>query len=128
MATQTSRPLRADAQRNRDAILSAALAIFDAEGINAPIDCIATTAGVGNATLYRNFPTRNDLLAAVIEKSIVEIIDSSSRMSRICQRTTRCANGFNASRGNSASGTTCQPASPRRSRTTHHRCKTSPRA
>lgn len=76
-ATQTSRPLRADAQRNRDAILSAALAIFDEEGIFAPIDGIATAAGVGNATLYRNFPTRNDLLAAVIEKSIVEIIDGS---------------------------------------------------
>ncbi|MEU0497076.1 TetR/AcrR family transcriptional regulator [Mycobacterium sp. NPDC006124] len=77
MATTGSRPLRADARRNRDAILTAALAIFDAEGIYAPIDCIATAAGVGNATLYRNFPTRNDLLAAVIEKSIIEIIDGS---------------------------------------------------
>ena len=82
MSTQTFRPLRADAQRNRDAILSAALAIFDAEGINAPIDGIATAAGVGNATLYRNFPTRNDLLAAVIEKSIVEIIDGSAELER----------------------------------------------
>jgi len=80
VATQTSRPLRADAQRNRDAILNAALAIFDAEGIFAPIDGIATAAGVGNATLYRNFPTRNDLLAAVIEKSIVEIIDGSAEL------------------------------------------------
>ncbi len=77
VTAQTSRPLRADARRNRDAILSAALEIFDAEGIFAPIDGIATAAGVGNATLYRNFPTRNDLLAAVIEKSIVEIIDGS---------------------------------------------------
>ena len=82
MATQTSRPLRADAQRNRDAILDAALAIFDAEGIFAPIDGIATAAGVGNATLYLNFPTRNDLLAAVLEKSIVEIIDGSTELER----------------------------------------------
>jgi AcrR family transcriptional regulator len=82
VVTGTSRPLRADAQRNRDAILNAALAIFDAEGIFAPIDGIATAAGVGNATLYRNFPTRNDLLAAVIEKSIVEIIDASAELER----------------------------------------------
>jgi AcrR family transcriptional regulator len=82
VATQTSRPLRADAQRNRDAILSAALTIFDAEGIFAPIDGIATAAGVGNATLYRNFPTRDDLLAAVIEKSIVEIVDGSAELER----------------------------------------------
>jgi AcrR family transcriptional regulator len=82
VATRTSRPLRADARRNRDAILSAALAIFDADGIFAPIDGIATAAGVGNATLYRNFPTRNDLLAAVIEKSIVEIIEGSTDLER----------------------------------------------
>ncbi|MCV7420800.1 TetR/AcrR family transcriptional regulator [Mycobacterium yunnanensis] len=53
------------------------MTIFDTQGIYAPIDCIATAAGVGNATLYRNFPTRNDLLAAVIEKSIVELVDGS---------------------------------------------------
>jgi AcrR family transcriptional regulator len=82
VVTRTPRPLRADAQRNRDAILNAALAIFDAEGIFAPIDGIATAAGVGNATLYRNFPTRNDLLAAVIEKSIVEIIEGSADLER----------------------------------------------
>ncbi|KAA0100097.1 TetR/AcrR family transcriptional regulator [Mycolicibacterium sp. P1-18] len=82
MTTRTSRPLRADAQRNRDAILTAAIAVFDAEGIFAPIDGIATAAGVGNATLYRNFPTRNDLLAAVIEKSIVELIDGSAELER----------------------------------------------
>ena len=67
------RPLRADARRNREAILRAARAAFDAEGIFAPIDGIATAAGVGNATLYRNFPTRDDLLAAVIEDSVAEL-------------------------------------------------------
>ena len=80
MTTQNPRPLRADARRNRDAILSAAMTIFDTQGIYAPIDCIATAAGVGNATLYRNFPTRNDLLAAVVEKSIVEVIDGSTEL------------------------------------------------
>ncbi|MEV3905547.1 TetR/AcrR family transcriptional regulator [Mycobacterium sp. NPDC050551] len=68
------RPLRADARRNREAILRAARAAFDTEGIFAPIDGIATAAGVGNATLYRNFATRDDLLAAVIEDSVAELV------------------------------------------------------
>lgn len=63
------RPRRADAQRNRDAILLAARETFANEGVLASLDAIALRAGVGNATLYRNFPTRDDLLAAVIETS-----------------------------------------------------------
>lgn len=66
-AAPTPRPLRADAQRNRDAILQAARETFEAEGVLASLDGIAVRAGVGNATLYRNFPTREDLLAALIE-------------------------------------------------------------
>lgn len=66
------RPLRADARRNREAILSAARDIFELEGVLASIDKIAISAGVGNATLYRNFPTREDLLAAVMEADLVD--------------------------------------------------------
>jgi AcrR family transcriptional regulator len=69
-AATAPRPLRADARRNRDAILDAAREAFEAEGVLASLDGIAARAGVGNATLYRNFPTRDDLLAAVIETSI----------------------------------------------------------
>ena len=69
-AAPASRPLRADARRNRDAILRAARETFEAEGVLASLDGIALRAGVGNATLYRNFPTRDDLLAAVMEDSI----------------------------------------------------------
>jgi AcrR family transcriptional regulator len=61
--------LRADAQRNRDAILGAARETFETDGVLASLDGIALRAGVGNATLYRNFPTRDDLLAAVIRTS-----------------------------------------------------------
>jgi AcrR family transcriptional regulator len=68
-AAKAPRPLRADAQRNRDAILRAARETFAAEGVLAPLDGIALRAGVGNATLYRNFPTRDDLLAAVMQSS-----------------------------------------------------------
>ncbi|WP_092495731.1 TetR/AcrR family transcriptional regulator [Faunimonas pinastri] len=64
------RPMRADARRNRDAILAAAREVFETEGVLASLDAIALRAGVGNATLYRNFPTRQDLLAAVMEADL----------------------------------------------------------
>jgi AcrR family transcriptional regulator len=74
--------LRADARRNRDAILRAAREVFEVDGIFAPIDGIATAAGVGNATLYRNFPTRDDLLAAVVEDMVRELVESSTAWER----------------------------------------------
>ena len=67
-----TRPLRADARRNRDAILRAAREIFELGGVLASLDSIALRAGVGNATLYRNFPSREDLLSAVMESSLEE--------------------------------------------------------
>jgi AcrR family transcriptional regulator len=60
----SDRPLRADAQRNRDKIVAAAVRIFDAEGLGVNFDRIAKEAGVGAGTLYRNFPTRESLVAA----------------------------------------------------------------
>lgn len=80
MSAASGRPRRADAQRNRDAILTAARAVFGEAGIFAPIDGIATAAGVGNATLYRNFPTRDDLLAAVIEDSIGDLLGEADEL------------------------------------------------
>jgi len=64
------RAMRADAQRNRDAILATARETFESEGVMASLDAIALRAGVGNATLYRNFPTREDLQAAVFRTGI----------------------------------------------------------
>ncbi|MBU2663368.1 TetR/AcrR family transcriptional regulator; helix-turn-helix transcriptional regulator [Actinoplanes bogorensis] len=57
--------LRADAQRNRAALLAAAREVFAEHGLDASLDEIARRAGVGNATLYRRFPTRRDLIAEV---------------------------------------------------------------
>ncbi|MEV6487977.1 helix-turn-helix domain-containing protein [Actinoplanes sp. NPDC051633] len=57
--------LRADAERNRVALLAAARQVFSEQGLEASLDEIARRAGVGNATLYRRFPTRQDLIAAV---------------------------------------------------------------
>ncbi|MFF4054160.1 TetR/AcrR family transcriptional regulator [Streptomyces chartreusis] len=78
----SKRPLRADAQRNRDAIVRAARETFEAEGVLASIDGIAMRAGVGNATLYRNFPIRDDLLAAVMENSINELLEEADELVR----------------------------------------------
>ncbi|MCV7413659.1 hypothetical protein AWC05_04180 [Mycobacterium florentinum] len=58
-------PMRADARRNYDALLAAADELFAANGPQVALDEIARRAGVGNATLYRHFPDRRDLLVAV---------------------------------------------------------------
>jgi AcrR family transcriptional regulator len=58
-------PMRADARRNYEALLAAADELFTAYGPDVSLDEIARHAGVGNATLYRHFPDRRDLLVAV---------------------------------------------------------------
>jgi len=68
MAT-TQPPRRKDAQRNREAILYAARELF-AEGADVPMYEVARRAGVGQATLYRNFPDRRDLAAALLHEEI----------------------------------------------------------
>src|SRR4051794_34498377 len=73
-----SRPsMRADARRNRERILVAARDVFVETGTDAPLEEIATRAGVGIATLYRRFPERVDLMRAVVldvlHQTMVEI-------------------------------------------------------
>jgi AcrR family transcriptional regulator len=62
---ETVRPLRADAQRNRTQLLTAARTAFTERGADASLEDIARRAGVGVGTLYRHFPTRQALLEAV---------------------------------------------------------------
>jgi AcrR family transcriptional regulator len=64
------RPLRRDAQRNRDAIVEAARQMFCDLGLEAPLEQIARQAGIGIATLYRHFPNRAALLAAVLADTV----------------------------------------------------------
>lgn len=64
---------RADAARNADAILGAARQLFAERGPDVPFDEVARRAGVGNATLYRHFPTRGDLLVAVYGDEVAEL-------------------------------------------------------
>ncbi len=65
-------PLRRDARRNRELLLAAARAVYAEQGVDAPLDEIARRAGVGNATLYRHFPTRGALIEAVFGDSLAE--------------------------------------------------------
>ena len=72
--TQTqARPLRRDAERNRDRIVEAAHKAFADDGIDVSVEEIARRAGVGIATLYRRFPTKDDLIDAVLEDAFAEI-------------------------------------------------------
>lgn len=64
------RHLRADAQRNLDALLRSAKAVFVTSGVDAPVREIAERAGVGIGTFYRHFPQRADLIAAVFRHEI----------------------------------------------------------
>jgi len=64
--TKPTSPLRKDARRNRAALLAAAKTAFAQDGLNAALEDIARRAGVAIGTLYRHFPTRMDLVAAVI--------------------------------------------------------------
>ncbi len=65
-----ARSKRADAQRNQQALLAAAAAVFVTSGVDAPIREIAARAGVGIGTIYRHFPTRADLIVAVYHHQV----------------------------------------------------------
>ncbi|MEV8533215.1 helix-turn-helix domain-containing protein [Streptomyces sp. NPDC051211] len=68
--TERPAPVRRDARRNRELLLAAARKAFAAQGLDAPLDEIARRAGVGNATLYRHFPTRAALIDAVFQDAL----------------------------------------------------------
>ena len=69
-AGQPARQKRADAQRNEQALLAAAAAVFVTSGVQAPVRDIAAAAGVGMGTIYRHFPTRADLVVAVYRHQV----------------------------------------------------------
>lgn len=70
--------LRADARRNEGAILEAAKIVFARSGVDAPVREIAAEAGVGLGTLYRRFPTRADLVAAVFRREVDACADAAA--------------------------------------------------
>jgi AcrR family transcriptional regulator len=74
------RLVRADAQRNMELLLRAALAVFEKSGVAAPVREIAEKAGVGVGTLYRHFPERSDLIKAVVRQEVDACAEAASAL------------------------------------------------
>jgi AcrR family transcriptional regulator len=72
--TQIVRPLRADARRNRERVLTAAAVVFSEHGRDAQMDDVASRAGVGVGTVYRHFPTKEALMEALAVDRFEKII------------------------------------------------------
>jgi AcrR family transcriptional regulator len=73
-------PLRADAQRNHDRVLEAAVEAFAELGPDVSADEIARRAGVGHGTLFRRFPSKEALIAAVVSVRLSELADVAERL------------------------------------------------
>ena len=81
--TQLQRPQRADARRNRDALVAAARDVFTADGGSAPLEDVAERAGVGVGTLYRHFPNRRALLEAVYRDEVEAMARSADELAEV---------------------------------------------
>ena len=73
------RPQRADARRNRERILDAAMSTFARTGLDTQMDDLARAAGVGVGTLYRHFPTKDDLVRALIVHHMAGMAEEAKR-------------------------------------------------
>jgi AcrR family transcriptional regulator len=74
MSTSVAPPrLRADAAQNRALLLQAAEEVFTELGVQAPLEAVSTRAGLGRATLFRNFPDRQALVMALLERGLDKI-------------------------------------------------------
>jgi AcrR family transcriptional regulator len=77
--TETDRPLRADAERNRQRILDAAAQLFAERGLHVSLDEVAERAGVGVGTVYRRFPDRDALIDALLQSRVDEFLEMVER-------------------------------------------------
>src|SRR5580704_1294140 len=73
------KPMRADARRNRERLVSAAREVFAQEGSSVSLEAIAKHAGVGVGTLYRHFPNRFDIVEAVYQDDVEELVNAAER-------------------------------------------------
>jgi AcrR family transcriptional regulator len=80
--TGSERPMRADARRKRAAILAAAVPVFAERGVDVALDEVARQAGVGIATLYRHFPSREALIAGAYLREIDDLCDGIDELLR----------------------------------------------
>jgi AcrR family transcriptional regulator len=77
---KAARKPRADAVRNRERVLEAAKAVFSAGGPDASLEAVARHAGVGIGTLYRHFPTREELFEAVYRREVQQLADLAEQL------------------------------------------------
>jgi AcrR family transcriptional regulator len=75
--------LRSDAARNREKILAAASEVFAESGADLSVDEIARRAGVGHATVFRRFPTKEDLVVALFERRLLEVAEAAEEAERM---------------------------------------------
>ena len=75
-------PLRSDARRNRERIVAAASELFAEHGVDLCVDEIARRAGVGHATVFRRFPTKDDLIVAMFERRLDEVGEAVEEAAR----------------------------------------------
>jgi AcrR family transcriptional regulator len=75
--TESERPLRADARRNRERILDGAREVFAQCGVDAQMDDVARRAGVGVGTVYRHFPTKEALLGELVRQKFRIFTDNA---------------------------------------------------
>lgn len=79
-ATKPARRPRADRVRNRERVLAAAKAVFNAGGPDGSLEAVARHAGLGIGTLYRHFPTREDLFEAVYRREVEQLADLAGQL------------------------------------------------
>jgi AcrR family transcriptional regulator len=80
VAAGLTRPLRADARRNYDALVAAAREVFAEQGMSASLEEIARRAEVGIGTLYRHFPQRDSLVEAVYVEEVQRMVRDAERI------------------------------------------------
>src|SRR6202167_4568457 len=73
-ATAADRPLRRDAEQNRQRLLDAAADVFAEHGLEASVEEIARAAGVGMGTLYRRFPTKDALIEELVHELLADVV------------------------------------------------------
>jgi AcrR family transcriptional regulator len=88
------RELRSDAVHNQQALIRAATAAVHRDGLQVPMGTIAADAGVGVATLYRHFPTREDLLAHLTHRSFEQVLANARAAERDGATPTDCLRLF----------------------------------
>ena len=83
MTEVSPRALRSDAERNRRLVLEAATQAFAQDGLDVGMAEIARRAGVGNATVFRRFPSKDALIEAIVDEKIAELLAAAERAAEI---------------------------------------------